>query len=352
MPSYEVISPKGGMWDVNPVMNALAPMIFGGKMLNFTATDQEIVRSMARLHELGCESFKTYFEEKPLYGGTERTIYKMFSAEQAEHIRRTADKYGKVLEAHSMFIKGSRRVIGAGFDSIAHMIVDAPYSAEDAQNMAKNGTAIVPTLSVGCYLAMNCGTQGFPEHPEVKFFTRMLKQHVPSQIERVTIPELQKNYQHFAEWIQQEMPDRKMPGVGTVYPERIHGFMVHTQESFRNFQDAGTRVGLGTDGGTGITFVGQLEVEFEAYQRYGYSPAQILRMATLGNMEILRKDDELGSIKPGKYADLVLLPRNPLEDIHAIQDVNMVMKDGRIYYENTNIGIASSSCVNIIPIAR
>lgn len=324
------------MWDVNPVMNALAPMIFGGKMLNFTATDQEIVRSMERLHEMGCESFKTYFEEKPLYGGTESTVYNMFTAKQAELIRKTADKYGKVLEAHSMFMKGSRRVIEAGFDSIAHLTVDAPYSKEDAQNMVKNGTAIVPTLSVGCYLAMNCGRKGFPEHPEFTFFTQMLKEYVSTQIERVTIPELRKNYVHFGEWIQQEIPDRKMPGVGTVYPERIHGFMVHAQESFKNFQDVGTKVGVGTDGGTGITFVGQLEVEFEAYQRYGYSSAQILRMATLGNMEILRKDDELGSIEPGKYADLVLLDHNPLEDIHAIQAVDMVMKDGRVYYENAN----------------
>ncbi|NIW96272.1 MAG: amidohydrolase family protein [Phycisphaerae bacterium] len=56
-------------------------------------------------------------------------------------------------------------------------------------------------------------------------------------------------------------------------------------------------------------------------------------MATLGNMEIMRKDDELGSIEKGKYADLVLLAKNPLEDIKAIQNVLMVFKDGRLVHK-------------------
>jgi imidazolonepropionase-like amidohydrolase len=232
-----------------------------------------------------------------------------------------------------MFIKGVRRVIDARFDSIAHMTVDASYGPDEARNMAKNGTAVVPTLSVGCYLAMNCGAHGNPEHPDYKFFEDMLNSYVPSQIERCTVPEVRHTYTAFREWLNREMTERKMPAVGTVYPDRVHGFAKHVRESFRNFQEAGATVGVGTDGGTGITFIGQLEVEFEAYKRFGYSPAQTLRMATLGNMEILKLDSELGSIEPGKYADLVLLGQNPLEDAQAIQHVRMVMKNGRVYHE-------------------
>lgn len=332
MASYEVMSPKGGMWDVGGMMSTLTPMIFGGKLLNFLAVDKEIIETMERLHQMGCDCFKTYFEEKPLYGGEESTIYNMFTPEQAKLIRKTADQYGKMVEAHSMFMKGSRRVIEAGFDTIAHMTCDEPYSLEDAKKMKQNGVAIVPTLSLGCYLAMNCGERGHPHHPEFNFFQEMLNQYVPEQIEKATIPELRKNYIHFHEWLNEEIENRKMPGVGQVYPERVHGFAVNAPESFKHFQEADTKVGVGTDGGTGITFIGHLEIEFEALHRYGYAAPEVLRMATLGNMEIMSKDDELGSIEKGKYADLVLLAKNPLEDIKAIQDVLMVFKDGRLVH--------------------
>jgi len=105
------------------------------------------------------------------------------------------------------------------------------------------------------------------------------------------------------------------------------------RELAQHFQDADTKVGVGTDGGTGITFTGHLEIEFEALHRYGYAAPEVLRMATLGNMEIMSKDDELGSIEKGKYADLVLLAKNPLEDIKAIQNVLMVFKDGRLVHK-------------------
>jgi imidazolonepropionase-like amidohydrolase len=320
MASYTPMNPKGGMWDVGGVMNTLSQMLFGGKLLNFPADDKEIIETMERLHQMGCDSFKTYFEDKPIYGGEESTIYNMFTPEQAKLIRKAAEQYGKIVEAHSMFIKGSRRVIEAG-------------SPEDARKMKQNGVAIVPTLSLGCYLAMNCGERGHPNHPEFKFFQEMLNKYVPEQIEKATIPDLIENYIHFYEWLNEEMADRKMPGVGQVYPERVHGFAVNAPESFRHFQEADTKVGVGTDGGTGITFIGHLEIEFEALHRYGYSASEVLRMATLGNMEIVRKNNELGSIEKGKYADLVLLTKNPLEDINAIQNVSMVFKDGRLVHK-------------------
>ena len=89
----------------------------------------------------------------------------------------------------------------------------------------------------------------------------------------------------------------------------------------------------GTDGGTGITFCGFLENEFLALSRYGYSNKEIIRMATLGNMEILDIDKEMGSLDKEKWADMVLLEENPLDNLTAIKKVVMVFKDGRLYYE-------------------
>ena len=82
-------------------------------------------------------------------------------------------------------------------------------------------------------------------------------------------------------------------------------------KSIKNFQEEGVKVGVGTDGGTGITFCGFLENEFLALSRYGYSNKEIIRMATLGNMEILDIDKEMGSLDKEKWADMVFTGRKP-----------------------------------------
>jgi imidazolonepropionase-like amidohydrolase len=329
VPSYEVLTPRGGMWDVGRIGNAMAPAMFGGPLLNFVTRDAEIERTLERIAALGAASFKTYFEERPLYGGKHDTRYRMFTTDQARLLRALADKHGKLLETHSMFTSGSRLVAEAGFDSVAHLTVDAPYDEALARTMAANGVAVVPTLSVGGYLAMNCGAAGFADHPDLRFFQELLETRVAGQIERCTVPELRPAYEGFRRWILQEIPERRMPMVGKVYPERVHGFAVHAAASLANLREAGVKIGVGTDGGTGLTFAGQLDVEIEALSHFGFSPAEILRMATLGNMEILKLDADFGSIAPGKYADLVLVDGNPLTDARNLLAIEQVFKGGR-----------------------
>ena len=332
LPSYEVLSPRGGMWDIGRIGNAMAPAMFGGPLLDFVSDDADIERTLERIAALGAVSFKTYFEERPLYGGKPETQYRMFTGDQARLLRALADKHEKLLEAHSMFISGSRRVAEAGFDSVAHLTVDAPYDTELARTMAAKGVAVVPTLSIGCYLAMNCGLAGFANHPDLRLFQDLLQTRVGGQIERCTVPELRAAYEGFRSWILEELPDRRMPMVGTVYPERVHGFAAHAATSLANLREAGVKIGVGTDGGTGLTFAGQLDVEIEALSHFGFSPAEILRMATLGNMEILKLDADFGSIAPGKHADLVLLDDNPLSDPRNLLAVEQVFKGGRLLY--------------------
>jgi imidazolonepropionase-like amidohydrolase len=329
LPSYEVLTPRRGMWDVGAVGNAMAPAIFGGPMLHFVDTDAAIEAALEHIAKLGAGCFKTYFEERPLYGGKPDTRYAMFTPAQAKLMRRQADRHGKPLEAHSMFLRGSRLVAEGGFDSVAHLTVDGPYDAQLASLMVENGVAIVPTLSIGCYLAMNCGPAGYPDHGDLRFYRGLLDTLVREQIERCSVDALRSNYDSFREWIAAKQPERRMPMVGAVYPERVHGFARHAAQSLANLRDAGVAIGIGTDGGTGVTFCGQLDVEIEALSHFGFAPAEILRMATLGNMEILRQQQDLGSIAQGKLADLVLLDADPLADARALLAVRQVYKGGR-----------------------
>lgn len=334
LPSYEVMTPKGGMWDVGSMMNKAAEMIFGGKVVNVIRDKKDIDAHFELMDQYQSKSIKMYLEDKPLYGGKENEDYQKFSDDEITYIMNKAKEAGKIVETHAMFIDGARNAIKHGANSIAHLTVDEPYSLDDAKLMAKNNVAIVPTTDVGCYLCYNFKNAESQKNPEFAFFRQMLQKYVKPIMENEIIPELRPSYMAFFDFIWREMDERKMPGVGKVYPERVHGFAKCAPKSFENFLKAGVKIGMGTDGGSGVCFSGSLSVEFEAYKRYGLSEPEILRCATLGNMEILGLDKELGSIEPGKYADMVLLGKNPLKDISAIREVRKVFKNGRCYVDN------------------
>jgi len=322
------------MWDINPVVNAMSPMIFGGRVLNYARTDEDVRSFAERMISLGSKNLKIYLEDKPLYGGKEDTQFNMLSDDQINIVKEYADQNGLPVEAHSMFIKGSRLAIKHGITNIAHMTVDRSYSDVDAENMVRNKVAIVPTTSLGSYLAFNYGDKGYSNHDDVRFFRHILDSVARPIMDYATIPEIRNSYVNFWKFISEEKPDRVMPGVGQVYPDRAHGFALHIGESFKNFLKAGVKIGMGTDGGTGVSFCGVLAGEFEVYEHYGMSPAQVLRSATLTNMEILGLDEELGSLDVGKYADMVILKVNPLESVMAIRNIDKVFKNGRLLIDN------------------
>lgn len=75
---------------------------------------------------------------------------------------------------------------------------------------------------------------------------------------------------------------------------------------------------------------GRMVLEFSQYLALGVTPWDLLRIATLNPAAMLGESDNLGSIDPGKYADIIALPRNPLEDVTAFNDVRFVMKGGNV----------------------
>jgi imidazolonepropionase-like amidohydrolase len=103
--------------------------------------------------------------------------------------------------------------------------------------------------------------------------------------------------------------------------------------------DAGGRVQLGAHGqlqGLGAHW------ELWMLQQGGMTPLEALRAATLDGARYLGLDHEIGSIEVGKLADLVVLDRNPLEDIRGSEAVSMVMLNGRVYGAATMNEIGSS----------
>jgi len=65
--------------------------------------------------------------------------------------------------------------------------------------------------------------------------------------------------------------------------------------------------------------------------KYGMTPAQAVRSATSGAAELLSMQSEVGSIAPGKFADVVAVKGDPLADITLLQKIDFVMKGGEVH---------------------
>jgi imidazolonepropionase-like amidohydrolase len=91
--------------------------------------------------------------------------------------------------------------------------------------------------------------------------------------------------------------------------------------------DSGITIVAGTDDLAGFT----LHRELELYVKAGIAPHDVLRIATLGAARVAHKDQELGSIKPGKLADLVLVDGDPAKRISDVRHTALVIKDGAFY---------------------
>ena len=91
--------------------------------------------------------------------------------------------------------------------------------------------------------------------------------------------------------------------------------------------DAGIPIVPGTDGIAGFT----LHRELELYVKAGISAPEVLRIATLGAARVARRDQELGSITPGKLADMVLVEGDPAKRIGDVRRTSLVIKDGAFY---------------------
>ena len=119
---------------------------------------------------------------------------------------------------------------------------------------------------------------------------------------------------------------------GTIPPD----FLEHDQalgekqrQNFRKAVEAGVRMAFGTD--LGVCPYGTSPKQFAFMVRYGMTPMQAIQAATSSAADLLGHSDVIGSIKPGKSADIVAVSGDPLKDIKLLENVEFVMKEGKVY---------------------
>lgn len=102
-----------------------------------------------------------------------------------------------------------------------------------------------------------------------------------------------------------------------------------TGKSLQQAVPAGVKIAFGTD--AGVSKHGRNIDEFELMVRYGMTPASAIHAATVNAAELLGLSDQIGTLEPGKQADLIAVAGDPLKDVAALRQLRLVMKAGRVY---------------------
>jgi imidazolonepropionase-like amidohydrolase len=204
--------------------------------------------------------------------GTEPGAPELTEAEMRAAIK-VAKAHGSYATAHAHGAEGIKAAIHAGARSIEH----ASLIDDDALKMAKaNGTWLVMDIYNGDYID-DVGT----------------KEKWPEEY-------LRKN---------RETTDVQ-------------------REGFSNAVKMGVKLAYGTD--SGVYPHGQNAKQFAYMVRYGMTPMQAIQSATIRAAELLGKEGELGSIAPGRFADLVAVEGDPMQGVRVLENVAHVMKGGAV----------------------
>jgi imidazolonepropionase-like amidohydrolase len=101
------------------------------------------------------------------------------------------------------------------------------------------------------------------------------------------------------------------------------------RENFQKAVQGGAKMAFGTD--AGVYPHGDNARQFFYMVKYGMTPAQAIRAATSNAADLIGRSRDVGSIETGKYADIIAVSADPLQDVRVLENVGFVMKGGVVY---------------------
>lgn len=118
-------------------------------------------------------------------------------------------------------------------------------------------------------------------------------------------------------------------GVPEEYLQKDRDIAEIQRDNFRKALKAGVKLSYGTD--AGVYPSGDNARQFAIMVRYGMTPLQAIVAATRTGAALLKKESDFGAIAPGRFADIVAVRADPLADVSALERLDFVMKEGKVY---------------------
>ncbi len=197
-----------------------------------------------------------------------------YTLEEMKAIVADAHRLGRKVAAHAHGAEGVRWASEAGVDSIehGHLMDDAAIAT-----LKRNGTYLVPTLYLTEYMQQN--------------------------MERSDVPEFSK--------------------------QKMRWIAAAAQQNVKKAFDAGVKVAFGTD--AAVYPHGLNAGEFHVYVKLGMTPLAAIQTATINAADLLGWSKQVGTLEPGKWADLIAVDADPTKDVTVLEHIKFVMKGGAVY---------------------
>ena len=197
-----------------------------------------------------------------------------FTLEEMQALVDEAHRLGRKVAAHAHGTEGIKAAIIAGVDSIEHASL---IDAEGIRLAKEHGTFLVMDIYNDTYILEHGAEVGM----------------LPESLEK----------------------------------ERAIGQL--QRDNFRQAFQAGVRMAFGSDGG--VYPHGDNGKQFSYMVQYGMTPLQAIQAATIHAAELIGWADKVGDIQPGRFADIIAVDGNPLDDVRVLEEVRFVMKGGKVY---------------------
>jgi imidazolonepropionase-like amidohydrolase len=265
----------GGHFDVYYPRGVELPF-FGGERCDGVP---EVRRAARKVLRQGVDCIKICTTGGSVYPGDSREFTE-WTVEEVQAIVQEASARGRAVMAHAGNAQGIKNALLGGVWSVEH---GSPLEAETIQMFLERGTYLVPTL-------------------------------LPAQV----LYEKGEGIPH--------------GGVSHLQMEKRRQA---SAENFKRAVDAGVKIAVGTDA-LGEETHGINARELELMASYGFSPMEAIVAATKTASEVCRLDSKVGTLEPGKLADLLVVDGDPLDDISILQDksrLSLIMKDGSVYVD-------------------
>jgi len=257
-------------------------------------TPQEAEKAVVQLADKGVDVVKIWVDD---HLGRQPKI----SMDLCRAIISSANKHRLKVAAHVFYLEDARQLVEAGLHGLAHSIRDAEVDSALIAAMKKRGAwQAAATLARELSTFVYARPQPFLDEP---FFTRSVSPKV--------VATLKTSYRD------KVAADPDLP--------RYSGFLETAKRNLKKLADAGVRFGFGTDTGPPGRFSGYFEHrEMELMAEAGLTPMQVITAATRSSAEFLGVGKDLGTLEAGKWADLIILRGNPLENIANTRAIEAV----------------------------